>query len=586
MAEEWSTEDMLGTYLFENTQLLENLQGIVLEQQDADCFDEDSINEIFRTMHTIKGSSAIMKFDGITKTAHKLEDIFFCLRESHPQNVPHMELITHVLDVADFISGELEKIQDGGEADGDAAPLIEELEQFLSRIKSDAAEAPQEKNQEKTEKTQEQQRIYIPPRQADGSHFFILSVEYQPKLELANIHAFKLVHKLKEIAENINFFPEDILTSEESAKVILEKGFRIFLQTQKEEQELRDMISLGYDIKEITITGCSMEEFKEGLESMGVEICSRDSVKAEQKMAPGDFVIKPQKKEIHEPPEGKEALQAVSEFTDEGYVGILAELTARLECIERIVINNPDLKVPGLALDRFQEATCFMSSVSSDIRNTLAAMGAVFPEEEEVEKEVTAMLGYNKNEQPKSVVPEQNPGGKFEEETGDGEEETLRNKYMTFMSGNECFGFRISYVTEVIIYQSITRMPECPDYVKGIIHLRGKVVPVIDVRMRFGQESLEYNDKTCIIVISYGEHMIGLAVEKIADVVELPKDKLLPPPKVGWTNGTGNQFVYAVGRVDGSIKLLIDPKRLIPDQEMEAILQRKADDAGIPVKKE
>ena len=148
MAEEWNTEDMLGTYLFENTQLLENLQEIVLEHQDADCFDEDSINEIFRAMHTIKGSSAIMEFDGITKTAHKLEDIFYFLRESHPQNVPHMELITHVLDVEDFISGELNKIQDGGEADGDSAPLIEELDAFLNKIKTEQGNEPQQPMQQ------------------------------------------------------------------------------------------------------------------------------------------------------------------------------------------------------------------------------------------------------------------------------------------------------------------------------------------------------------------------------------------------------------------------------------------------------
>ena len=75
MAEEFNTEDMLDMYLLENGQLLEKLQETVLEQKDAECFDEDAINEIFRTMHTIKGSSGIMMFDNVTKIAHKLEDI-------------------------------------------------------------------------------------------------------------------------------------------------------------------------------------------------------------------------------------------------------------------------------------------------------------------------------------------------------------------------------------------------------------------------------------------------------------------------------------------------------------------------------
>ena len=97
MSEEFNTDGMLDMYLFENGQLLEQLQETVLEQKDAECFDEDSINEIFRTMHTIKGSSGIMMFDDITAVSHKLEDVFYYLRESHPENVPHLDLVEHVM---------------------------------------------------------------------------------------------------------------------------------------------------------------------------------------------------------------------------------------------------------------------------------------------------------------------------------------------------------------------------------------------------------------------------------------------------------------------------------------------------------
>ena len=131
----FNTQDMLDAYLFENTQLLEALQEIVLDQKDEEYFDEDSINEIFRTMHTIKGSSAIMMYDDITEVAHKLEDVFYFLRESHPKNVPHVELVEYVLKVSDFITDELDKIQNGEDADGDSTELIEELDQFLNKIK-------------------------------------------------------------------------------------------------------------------------------------------------------------------------------------------------------------------------------------------------------------------------------------------------------------------------------------------------------------------------------------------------------------------------------------------------------------------
>ena len=86
----------------------------------------------FRTMHTIKGSSGIMMFDDITAVSHKLEDVFYFLRESEPENVPHVELVTHVLDVADFITNEMDKIRNGDPVDGDASSIIADLDKFLA----------------------------------------------------------------------------------------------------------------------------------------------------------------------------------------------------------------------------------------------------------------------------------------------------------------------------------------------------------------------------------------------------------------------------------------------------------------------
>ena len=136
MAEDFNTDSMLDMFLYESEQLLETLQNTVLEKKDEDCFDETSINEIFRVMHTIKGSSGIMMYENITKVSHKLEDVFYYLRESHPENVPHLELVDHVLDVADFITGELDKIKDGETPDGDETKIVDEIDKFLKRIKS------------------------------------------------------------------------------------------------------------------------------------------------------------------------------------------------------------------------------------------------------------------------------------------------------------------------------------------------------------------------------------------------------------------------------------------------------------------
>ena len=188
MAEEFNTQGMLDIYLFENRQLLERLQEIVLEQKDEDCFDEDGINEIFRTMHTIKGSSGVMMFDDITKLSHKLEDVFYYLRESKPQNVPHMELVEYVLKVSDFINEEMDKIENGDAADGSSAELVDEIDAFLTSIKN--GEGEKEKDIKENVYVEPQQ-FYIAPMATSASHFYKIYLTFAPDVSLSRGYYFR-----------------------------------------------------------------------------------------------------------------------------------------------------------------------------------------------------------------------------------------------------------------------------------------------------------------------------------------------------------------------------------------------------------
>lgn len=146
------------------------------------------------------------------------------------------------------------------------------------------------------------------------------------------------------------------------------------------------------------------------------------------------------------------------------------------------------------------------------------------------------------------------------------EHEAQKGKYMTFKSGNEYFGLKIQHVSEIISYQTITMIPETEHYIKGLINLRGKIIPVIDVRLRFNQEPFEYNDRTCIIVIDVKSTVVGLIVEKIDEVVEIKEENILPPPQsIGRADKTQNKYIYGIGKVEGSVKLLLDPERFLND---------------------
>ena len=151
------------------------------------------------------------------------------------------------------------------------------------------------------------------------------------------------------------------------------------------------------------------------------------------------------------------------------------------------------------------------------------------------------------------------------------EHDTEKDKYVTFKSGNEYFGIKIEYVNEIIVFREITEIPESEDYIKGLINLRGKIIPVIDVRIRFKQEPFEYNDRTCIIVINYKDIVVGLIVEKIAEVVEIPEENILPSPTIGKADKSQNKYVYAIGKVGDAVKLLLDPDRLLNDEDLAMV---------------
>ena len=151
--------------------------------------------------------------------------------------------------------------------------------------------------------------------------------------------------------------------------------------------------------------------------------------------------------------------------------------------------------------------------------------------------------------------------------TGAVSTDTQEGKYMTFKSGSEYFGLEIQYVQQIIQFQAITKIPETEDYIKGLINLRGKIIPVVDVRVRFRQGEREYNDKTCILVITVKDTTVGLIVEQIAEVAEIQKENILPPPTIGRNDKGHNKYVYGIGKVGTSVKLLLDPEKLLYDEE-------------------
>jgi purine-binding chemotaxis protein CheW len=157
------------------------------------------------------------------------------------------------------------------------------------------------------------------------------------------------------------------------------------------------------------------------------------------------------------------------------------------------------------------------------------------------------------------------------EETLEMEEDTQKGKFLTFSIGKEVYAIEIKFVTEIIGIQPITEVPELPAYVKGIINLRGKIIPVMDVRLRFKKKPMEYNDRTCIIVVEVKGISIGLIVDNVSEVLSIADDDIVPPPDMN--KGTENKYIKAIGKVEKEVKLILDCEKLMNDNDVEAISQ-------------
>ncbi len=148
------------------------------------------------------------------------------------------------------------------------------------------------------------------------------------------------------------------------------------------------------------------------------------------------------------------------------------------------------------------------------------------------------------------------------------EEDTQKGKYLIFTIGAEEYGMEIRYITEIIGIQPITEVPETQAYIRGITNLRGKIIPVIDARLRFRMPVREYDKKTCIIVIDINDLSIGLIVDSVSEVLELRDEDIVPPPDI---NKGVRRYVKGIGKATSGVKLLLDCERLLSDEEMETL---------------
>lgn len=146
------------------------------------------------------------------------------------------------------------------------------------------------------------------------------------------------------------------------------------------------------------------------------------------------------------------------------------------------------------------------------------------------------------------------------------DQDTMQGMYLTFDLAGEGYGLEIRYVTEIIGIQKVTNVPDMPEHVIGVLNLRGKVIPIIDVRLRFNLSLREYDERTCIIVVNVNDNPVGLVVDQVSEVVDISQGDIEPPPATGKNRG---HYIQGLGKIGEKVKILLNVEALVEEDDLE-----------------
>ncbi len=376
---DFDRESMLEMFIFEMSQLLESLEQNIIRGEAG--YSESEINEIFRIMHTIKGSAAMMKFDSISSVAHAIEDLFFYLREENPQNLDYSQLTDLVLEGMDFIKNELNKLEDGGESDGDGTNCINVIKRYLKEIKSNnSGEQPAPTGTASAPK-----QNTVNANTGSGANRFKAVIRFEDGCEMENIRAYTLVHNLGSDISNVSHIPVDII-DEEAIAPIRQDGFHLEFDSDLNYDQLKEILLKTVYLKDMKLE--EIKPFTEPLEEEPEAGLPEATQNIEIPNAVSSMTVEPVKEAFTEPAkadldgDGGRPSQAGKKPAGQHVISVnvskldqLLNLMGELVIAEAMVTQNPELD--GLELESFHKETRQLRKIINDVQDTVMSMRMV-----------------------------------------------------------------------------------------------------------------------------------------------------------------------------------------------------------------
>lgn len=348
-------DSVLDMFLYEANTLLEQLDEILLKVEEDREFNTDCINEIFRIMHTIKGSAAMMQFNSIMTISHRIEDLFYYIRENGLQNQFTEDLINLVFKCTDFIKSEILKIQD-------EKPLTENISEYEIEIKEllDIVSGKKEYIRKDNASNQSQLSTDVADIVNNSDKRYLVRVDFDDECGMENLRAFMIVNHLKDITTNFSYEPEDIETNKETIKDILQNGFRIYFEKEQDLKLGIDVIKDSLNVKNYTvIENETKNESANSNQAGGSETAT--TVQSNNQTSDASNSTK----------HNKQSLISVNLSK----LDKLANIVGEIVITESMVVSNPEIK--HLNLDSFTKATRQLRKLTDELQDVVMSLRMV-----------------------------------------------------------------------------------------------------------------------------------------------------------------------------------------------------------------
>ena len=372
-------DPMMEMFVFETNQNLEHLEQILIQSEKNGSFSAEDINDIFRIMHTLKGSAAMMVVNEVAALAHAMEDIFFYLREKKPKQVDCSSLVDILLQAEDFIHSEMEKLSEGETADGKAQELIALTRQALAFVKDSNGEKTSHevpgavggKNQAIAENA-----AGSSPVLSEKANVFQALLFYQEDCEMENIRAYAVLNNLKEFVHAEWHYPEKILEEDSSTEIIREKGFSVCFITDKTQEEMETILNRTIFLRKLDLVALQTPEEWMYWPKTEVPAAKEDEKKQAEQEQKAEKVEKAEtEKKSDKKTDNKENSHQTMISVNVAKLDLLMDLVGELVIAEAMVTQNPDLQ--GMEMENFSKAARQLRKISNELQDGVMAIRMV-----------------------------------------------------------------------------------------------------------------------------------------------------------------------------------------------------------------